>query len=132
MKNILTPLSYYEVRMSTSWIRCVIFFITSLYSYYRKKDQPCARKIEVDNTISVKKCATVADMLQKLDHTAFRRGAQLASQANFWTGYASPARTNRLSNHILNSGNKKAPILLLGASVTVYSFIFIHYLMNFT
>src|SRR5256885_976408 len=43
--------------------------------------------------ISVKNCATVANMRQKLDHTTFRCGAQLALQANCWTGYVSPART---------------------------------------
>jgi hypothetical protein len=50
-------------------------------------------------TISVKSCATVADMRQNQDNIAFRRGSQLALQANCWTGYASPERTNRLSNH---------------------------------
>jgi len=51
------------------------------------------------DTISVKKCATVADMRQKQNHTAFRRGAQLALQGNCWTEYVSSARTFRLSNH---------------------------------
>ena len=51
------------------------------------------------DTISVKSCATVAYMSQKQDNIAFRRGSQLALQANCWTGYASPERTNRLSNH---------------------------------
>src|SRR5512135_906315 len=53
------------------------------------------------DTISVKSCAIVADMRQKLDNTAFRRGSQLALQANCWTGYASLERTNRLANHII-------------------------------
>jgi hypothetical protein len=54
------------------------------------------------DTISVKSCATVTYMRQKQDNIAFRRGSQLALQANCWTGYASPERTNRLSNHTLH------------------------------
>src|SRR5450755_3792300 len=50
---------------------------------------------------SVKNCATVADMCQKPDNTAFRCSSRLASQANYWTRYASSERTKRLSNHTL-------------------------------
>src|SRR5450755_848788 len=51
------------------------------------------------DTISVKSCATVADMRQNLDATIFRAGFRQALQANCWTGYASPARTFSVANH---------------------------------
>src|SRR5258708_8818398 len=51
------------------------------------------------DTISVKSCATVVDMRQNQDATTFRHGSQLACKANYWTGYGSPARTNRVANH---------------------------------
>jgi len=38
-------------------------------------------------------------MRQNQDNTAFRRGSELALQANYWTGYLALARTNRLANH---------------------------------
>ena len=55
------------------------------------------------DTISVKSCATVADICQKPDNIAFRCGSQLASQANCWTAYVSLARTKRLSNHTISA-----------------------------
>src|SRR5690348_16071452 len=48
---------------------------------------------------SVKNCATVAYMRQKLVNITYRDGSQLALQANGWTPYASAVRTFRLSNH---------------------------------
>jgi hypothetical protein len=51
------------------------------------------------DTISVKSCTTIVDMRQNQDNTAFRRGSELALQANYWTGYLALARTNRLANH---------------------------------
>src|SRR5450755_32587 len=51
------------------------------------------------DTISVKSCATVADMRQNLDATILRAGFRQALQANCGTGYASPARTFSVANH---------------------------------
>lgn len=53
------------------------------------------------DTNSAKMCATGQVMRQKQNHTPFRRVTQLACRANCWTGYGSPARTFRLSNHNL-------------------------------
>src|SRR5260370_31969459 len=48
---------------------------------------------------SVKNCATVTLMRQKLDNTIFRCGTQLAWEATRWTGYASAIWSFRLANH---------------------------------
>ncbi len=53
------------------------------------------------DTNSVKNGATVTDMRQKLNYTDYWHGSRLACQANYWTAYASLARTNRLSNHTI-------------------------------
>ena len=52
---------------------------------------------------SVKNCATVTLMRQKLDNTIFRCGSQLAWEATRWTGYASAIWSFRLANHIVGS-----------------------------
>ena len=51
------------------------------------------------DTISVKSCAPVADMRQKLGNTTFKHGSQLACKANYWTAYLSLGRAERLANH---------------------------------
>ena len=54
---------------------------------------------------SVKNCATVTLMRQKLDNTIFRYGSQLAWEATRWTGYASAIWSFRLANHTVYKAN---------------------------
>jgi hypothetical protein len=50
---------------------------------------------------SVKNCATVMLMRQKLDNTIFGGSSQLAWEDTRWTGYASAIWSFRLANHTL-------------------------------
>ena len=80
----------YPVRFDA--IRVLIVQSEASKTAYLRTDGPM-------DMISVKNCATVADMRQKLVSITFRDGSQLALQADDWTLYASAARTFRLANH---------------------------------
>src|SRR5260370_17245627 len=92
------------------WTRCN--FLGVFLTYHVRFDALCVLAVHAKaygetnfgrngpmDTISVKRCATVAFMCQKQNNTAFRRSPQLALQADCWTGYLSLARTKPLSNH---------------------------------
>src|SRR5450755_4705195 len=68
------------------------------------------------DTISVKSCATVADMRQNLDATIFRAGFRQALQANCWTGYASRARTFSVANHTVADSFTDVPVSWSGGN----------------